>query len=182
MSDEQTAQDATVEEPTQSQEPSATSDKTDAELRRARDDAAKYRTRLREAEAQLAELQPKAAKFDEFQESQKTEQQKLAEQLEATKAELERARQEQALSVRRANLLKLATRSGVDPDLVDLLDINKIPLDDEAEATKMLQRFAATRPSGGAASNPGRGSDNGADDEWKTRIFGQRSSPTIFGG
>lgn len=150
-----------------------------------RDEIKQWKSKARDSEAKWKEAEPVLAEYQAAQDAQKTNEQKLSERLAAMEAELVQARQQAETTAKRGNLLKLATKAGVSPDLVDLLDISKIPLDDEAAALKTLQQFAATRPGGGSGSNPGRDGGGGGTDEAALRqhyFGGGRNRPTIFGG
>lgn len=157
-----------------------------SELERARKDAAKYRTTARDLEAQLKELQPLAEQFKATQEAQKTETQKLADQLaEATRKAQESDNAAQR-AVREAKAIRLMTKAGVDPDLLDIIDLNKLDLDNEEEALKQLAKLPQTsaKQTASSASNPGRNGALGADEAELRKIFfgGGRNQPTIFGG
>lgn len=155
---------------------------TAKELERARREAATYRTKLRETESQLKELQPLVDQFRAAQDAQKTDAQKAIERA----AELERRLAEQetaaAAAQRQAALTKLATKAGVDPDLVDYLDTSKLDLDDEKSTLAVLAKLATRAPAAG--SNPSRdGSAKPSADELRAELFGNRRGRTsIFGG
>lgn len=145
-----------------------------------RAEAAKYRTQLRETQTQLKELQPKAQQFDQLQEAQKTQEQKLQERLAALEADLAAKAAEAEAAQKRTQLTRLATKAGVDPDLVELLDLGKLDLTDEKKVLEVLGRFA--RVAGGAQVKPGGESGKETEAEMRARFFGGRSQTMIFGG
>lgn len=159
-------------------------DKTASELERARREAANYRTKLREAEARLKETEPLVTQFQQQQDAQKSEAQKALERT----AQLERELAERDSAIQRIQretaALRLATKAGVDPDLVGLLDLSKIDLDDEKAALETLGKFASAQRAASNASNPGRTGPAGAsEDELRALYFGGgRNRPAIFGG
>jgi chromosome segregation ATPase len=161
-------------------------DKTASELERARKDAANYRTKLRELEGKWKEAEPVLAEYNQAKENAKTETQKLADQLaEATRKAQESDNAAQR-AVREAKAIRLMTKAGVDPDLLDIIDLNKLDLDNEEEALKQLAKLpsASAKQTANSASNPGRTGAAGADEAELRRIFfgGGRNQPTIFGG
>ena len=162
----------------------ASSAKEESELKRARDDAAKYRTQLRELEVKWKAAEPVLTEFQKLQDSQKSEAQKLAEQLaDANKraAEHESAAQR---AQREAKLVRLATKAGVDPDVAALLDLSKLDLDNEKSALEILGKLGTARSTANSASNPERNGGSGPSDAELRQFYfgGARSKPTIFGG
>ncbi len=157
-------------------------DKFDAKyVEELRAENAKWRSQLRDTQSQLKELQPKAAQFDQLQESQKTAEQKLQERLSALEADLASKAAEAERAQKQAQLTRLATKAGVDPDIIDLLDLGKLDLTDEKKALEVLGRFAKT--AAGAQVKPGAGAATGETaDELRKRYFGGQSKTMIFGG
>lgn len=152
-------------------------------VRKLRDEAAKYRTQLREAQKELTSLKPAAEKLREIEESQKTEQQKMAERLAALESELQKKAQEAERRAAEAQVIRLAAKAGIDPDVAMLLDISKIDIEDEEKALAILSKLAGPRATGGNAANPGKGTGSQpSDEELRALYFGQRTKTTIFGG
>jgi predicted RNase H-like nuclease (RuvC/YqgF family) len=145
-----------------------------------RQEAAKYRTQLRDTQTQLKELQPKAQQFDQLQEAQKTAEQKLQERLAALEADLAAKAVEAERAQKQAQVVRLAAKAGVDADLVDLLDLGKLDLSDEKKALEVLGRFART--AAGAQVKPGGESGGETEAELRKRFFGGQSKTMIFGG
>ncbi len=164
----------------------ASSAKEESELKRARDDAAKYRTKMRDLEAQLKELSPLAEQFKASQEAQKSEAQKAMERV----AEAERKTAESIATAERAQkelaVTRLATQAGVDLALVPYLDLSKLDLTDEKAALEVLGKLATARTTANGASNPARNGATGmTDKELRDTYFnggGPRSKTMIFGG
>jgi hypothetical protein len=159
-------------------------DKTVSELERARKDAANYRTKLRELEGKWKEAEPVLVEFQKQQDAQKSEAQRLADQVAAAnklaadnQAAAERAQKE-------LQVTRLAIEAGVNLDLVPFLDLSKLDLTDEAKALEVLGKLATAKQTANSASNPGRTGAAGADEAELRRIFfgGGRNQPTIFGG
>jgi len=163
--------------------PEAQDDKTASELERARREAAKYRTQAAELKKWREQVEPTLTQFQQQQDAQKSDAQKAQERA----ADLERQLAERDAAIanaqREAAVMRLATKAGVDPDLVGLLDLSKIDVDDEKAALETLGKFAAARAAAGA-SNPGRaGAAQPSDEELRAYYFGGgRNRPTIFGG
>lgn len=161
----------------QGQQPQGGADRTEQKLS---EENAKWRLKVRDLEAQLQQLQPKAAKFDEQQESQKSEQQKLQERLAALEADLARSKAAADVAQKQAQLTRLATKAGVDPDVIDLLDLSKLDLTDETKAIQVLGRFAKT--AAGAQVKPGGAATGDTEAELRKQFFGGQSKTMIFGG
>ena len=177
MADE-TTQPVEQGSPAQDQQPQGGADAKQDERLAA--EAAKWRLKVRDLEAQLKDILPKAQQFEQLQESQKSEAQKLAERIAALEAEVlaKNAAAEQA--TKQTQLLRLATKAGVDPDVAALLDMSKIDLTDEKAAMETLSKFA--RPANGAQVKPGAvGATGLTDADLRNRYFGA-SKTTIFGG
>jgi len=151
-----------------------------------RQEAASWRSKLRDAEGKLKDLTPKAEEFEKLTEAQKSAEQKLSEQLAKMQAELDRRTVESEASAKRAAVLKMAIKVGADPDVVELLDLSRLDLTDEETTMATLAKLApAARAAGGNTANPGRNGANAkeTDGELKDRFFGGgRSSSKIFGG
>ena len=149
-----------------------------------RDEAASWRTKFRGLESQIEELKPLAEKAKKLEEAQKTEAERLADQLAELKAQQAEAAREADRARAEAKIVRLAAKAGVDPDIAALLDISKLDLDDEAAALETLKKLAAPRTTGGGASNPsGEGQGKPSDEELRERYFGGgRKRSAIFGG
>lgn len=153
-------------------------------VRKLRDEAAKWRTQLREVQAQLKELQPKAVEFEKLQEERKTEAERLAERLAALESDLQQKQQEAEAAQAQARLIRLAAQAGVDVEVASLLDISKLNLEDEEATLAILRKLGRGITAGGMA-NPGRTGANAQPTEEELRSFyfgGGRNRPTIFGG
>ncbi len=144
-------------------------------------EAAKWRVRVRDLEAQLTALKPKAEQFDQLQESQKTEAQKLTDRIAALEADLQTKATAADRATKEAQLIRIATKAGVDPDVASLLDLSKIDLSDEKAAIEVLSKFA--KPTANSAQvKPGAvGATGLTEAELHARYFGG-SKPMIFGG
>ncbi len=155
------------------------------ELKKARAESAERRVKLRETEARLKELEPLAAKAREAEEAQKTEAEKLREQLEAVRAEQLKAQAEAELKGKQVKLLTLATKAGVSPDVVELLDLSKLDLDNEEATLATLKKLSSIKVTGGGASNPAGTQNTGpTEQELRFQYFGAGRSNRglIFGG
>lgn len=167
------------------QEPTAQdSSKMASELERARKEAAKYRTELREMQNRWKEAEPALAQLQERQAADKTEAQKVAEQLAALQKQLADQSAAAQRAQREAALTRLAVKANVDPDILPYLDVSKIDVDDEEAALGVLGKLASVRKAATAASDPGRGGPAKPSDEELRAYYlgGQRSRSTIFGG
>ncbi len=165
-------------------EEQASSAKEESELKRARDEAAKYRTQLRDLEGKWKAAEPVLTEYQTLKESQKSEAQKLADQLaEANKRAADSDTVAQR-AVREAKLVRMATKAGVDPDVAALLDLSKLDLDDEKATLDTLGKLAAARGTANSASNPARSGAQGESDAELRQLYfgGGRNKPTIFGG
>lgn len=156
-------------------------DKFDAKyVEELRQEAARYRTQLRDTQTQLKELQPKAEQFDQLQEAQKSSEQKLQERLTALEADLAAKAAEAERAQKQAQLTRLATKAGVDPDILDLLDLGKLDLSDEKKVLEVLGRFAKT--AAGAQVKPSGAATGETEAELRKQFFGGQSKTMIFGG
>lgn len=153
------------------------------ELERARKEAANYRTKLREMEAKFKEIEPVLQTYQQQQEAQKSDAQKAMEraaELERRLAEKERA---EAEAQRLVKLTRLATKAGVDMDLVDYLDTSRLDLDDEKTTLAVLTKLGRTAAAAGAGSNPSRDVPAGESVEARrARLFQRGSRNTLLGG
>lgn len=175
---EETNQSADQASAEQNQQLQGGADRTEQKLS---DENARWRLKVRDLEAQLKDLQPKAEKFDQQQESQKSEQQKLQERLAALEADLASSKADAERAKQQTHLVRLATQAGVDPEVVDLLDLSKLDLSDDAKALQVLSRFAKT--AAGSQVKPGAAAATGETDaELRKRYFGGQSQTRIFGG
>lgn len=141
-----------------------------AYVQQLRDEAAKWRTQFREVQAQVKELSGKAGDSE-----------KLTERLTALEAELAQKSAAAEAAAKQTQLLRLATKAGVDPDVAALLDLSKVNLDDEKAALDVLSKLA--KPGAGAQVKPGAvGATGMSEAELRARYFGGRQSSAIFGG
>jgi hypothetical protein len=146
----------------------------------------KLRDEIKGLKAQVKTAEPVLAKYKELEEAQKTETQKLADQLAAATLKAQESDNAAQRAVREAKAIRLMTKAGVDPDLLDIIDLNKLDLDNEEEALKQLAKLPTTsaKQTASSASNPGRNGAAGPDEAELRKIFfgGGRNQPTIFGG
>ena len=169
---------------TTDEQASTAPDKTASELERARKDAAKYRTELRDLQSKWKEAEPVLADYQKQQDAQKSETQKLADAI----ADAQRKAAESQAAAERAQrelaVTRLATKAGVDLDLVPYLDLSKLDLDDESKAMEILGKLASARQQASSASNPGRNGATGESDGDLRKLYfgGGRNAPSIFGG
>lgn len=155
----------------------------EAYVKQLRQEAAGFRTQLREAQEQIKQLSPLAEKARQLEEAQKSEAQKLSEQLAALQAERDSVAKQAALAAKQTTLVKLAAKAGVAPDVLDLLNVDAFDVTDEAATVAKLQTLAPKSASGGSASNPARTADSNGQltpEEWYKARTGKR--PSIFGG
>lgn len=148
-----------------------------------REEIKQWKSKASASDAKLKEAEPVLSAYQQQQEAQKTEAQKAAEQRDAARAEADKAKADAALARKEAAATRLATKAGVDPDLVQYLDLSKLDLEDEKGTLEILGKLAAARNPAGA-SNPARNGANGAGDaERRNKYFGDgRDKVTIFGG
>ena len=140
---------------------------------------AKHRTKASALKKQLAEVKPLAAKFQEQEEAQKTEVQKALDELATMQQQLETANAAVDLANKQQVLLAMASKAGVNADVLPFLNVAAFDLDDEAKTLEALKVLARPGNSGGSASNPGRSPQTESDEEKRTRIFGGSAS-SIF--
>lgn len=150
-------------------------DDTQAQIKALRDEAAKWRTQLRDAQQQIKDLQTQATGNDDLAKKLATLEANLASET----AKAERASKE-------ATLFRVATKAGVDPDVAALLDLSKLNLEDEAEAVKQLAKLAPAKVTGTQVkpAQGATGASTQALDEaaMRTRFFGGPGGVTLFGG
>ena len=153
--------------------PKAESSKTfDAEyVAELRDEAAKWRTQLRETQAQVKDLAAKAGSNEE-----------LATKLAALEADLATKAAAAETAQREAQLYRLASKAGVDPDVAALLDASKLDLSNEAETLEKLGKLAAAQTAQKQVKPNTMGGTGMTEDELRDRYFGKRSQTNIFGG
>ena len=173
-------QELNVADETQGQAPSGTSSQPQdggqqqqfdaAYVKQLRDEAAEWRVKFKETQTQLKDLAAKS-----------TDATQLTERLTALEAELAQKAAAADAATKQAQLLRLASKAGVDPDVAALLDIGKLNLDDEAKALEVLGKFAIKN--NGQQVKPGGATVGGETEaDPRKRYFGGQSRPTIFGG
>ena len=140
---------------------------------------AKHRTNASTLKKQLAEVQPLAEKFQQQEEAQKTEVQKALDELTDMRSQLDAANVAVDLANKQQTLLALASKAGVNADVLPLLNVSAFDLDDEAKTLEALKVLAKPGNSGGGVSNPGKGSQIESDKDRRNRIFGGGAS-SIF--
>lgn len=159
----------------------------EAEIQQLRAEAAKWRTQYRDASGKLKELEPVAQKYAEIEAAQKTQEQKLAEQLAELQGQVVAAQAAAQRADAERKLALLATKAGVPPAALPYLDATKFDLDDEAAALEALAVLAAsnktTAPHVGA-TNPARSGANGVPDpaEWYKQMLAGGSTIFDLGG
>lgn len=158
----------TPDDTTVGQEPitPAGQEPTDNDAAKLRAEAAKWRTQFRASEAERESLKAAADELAALKASQKSDAEKLADQVAALNAQLAAA-QAQALAAEKArHLTALAAKAGVPLDVVSLLDVTKFDLEDEDATVKALAALAPRQaaPQAGAPSNPGRNGSGGMTD------------------
>lgn len=183
MTDEQSTPSGQAPEPTTpaqaagTDDSAPTTDAPDAQVDKLRKEAAKWRTQLREAQAQIEELSPLAEQYREQQEAQKTE----AEKAQALIADLQRQMAEKDAAVAQAaaeaQLLRMATKAGVDPDVAAMLDMSKLDLENEDATVETLKKFAPQARVSSTA-NPERGA-GGVDKETELRDWYHKRGTSI---
>lgn len=145
--------------PQPGQEPGRDYDKEIAELRQ---EAAKWRSQLRDAQGKLQEYQPLVEEYQQKKEADKSEAEKLAERLAALEGQLNQAKQQAEIAQKERALTVLATKQGVPADMLQYLDVNKFNLEDEESVLEALSKLVpAKQPSSGGKTNPARTNENG---------------------
>ena len=140
---------------------------------------AKHRTNASTYKKQLAEVQPLAEKYQQQEEAQKTEIQKALDELTDMRLQLDAANVAVDLANKQQVLLAMASKAGVNADVLPLLNVSAFDLDDEAKTLEALKVLARPGNSGGSVSNPGRGPQIESDEDKRNRIFGGGAS-SIF--
>ena len=143
---------------------------------------AKHRTNASTLKKQLAEVQPLAEKFQQQEEAQKSEVQKALDELASMQLQLETANAAVDLADKQQVLLALASKAGVNADVLPFLNVAAFDLDDEAKTLEALKVLARPGNSSGGASNPGRGPQTESDENRRTRIFGGGDSSIFRSG
>lgn len=162
-------QDTSADQQSQGTDPWADPEAARKEIEKLRRESAGWRTKYREAEPQLTEYQ-------QWQESQKTEQQKLLDAKEAAERQLG------DLRATNTRLMAAATHN-IPPDLIDLLGSGS---DEEinARAEMLAERLKAAAPTASPTSQrpvealtPGAATASGSaaasPDEWIRRMAGR---------
>lgn len=153
----------------------------EAEMKKLRDEAAKWRTSYRAEQEKVKQLTPAAEQLAALEEAKKSDVDKLREQMLKLEAQATAATQAAEMADKRVKLLKVATKANISPELADLLDLSKLDLEDEAGTLEMLKKLAPQQTAnGGGASNPANAA-NGvlSPAEWYAK---RGAKTTIFGG
>lgn len=132
-----------------------------------RGEAASYRKQLREAQEALKAAQAAAG-----------DNQALAGKLAELESSLAQKAAEAEAAQKAATFVRLAAKAGVDPDLMNLLDLNKFDLSDEKRTLDALSKLAGR--GNGNQARPG-GAAPSSDNDLRAQMFGPRKS-SIFGG
>ena len=163
------------------EEPQLDPEQLKAELRRARKEAAKYRTRLRELEQ--AEKERRRAEMSELE--------RLKEDLTEAQARLAELELELTQTKLRQAVVSEAARLGfADPDDAwQLLDVAAIEVDDDgrpANVSKLLRKLAAQKPyllrSGQPREGGQRGEGKPSPEELRRQLFGGGGGSIWEGG
>jgi hypothetical protein len=133
-----------------------------------RNEAAKYRTQLRETQDALKQLKAEAGGNKD-----------LADKVAALEAQVAEKAAAADKAGKEAQLVRLAAKAGIDPDVAALLDLSKIDLGDEKKALETLAKLA---PAKGGQPRPGGGQGSGDEDlrTWYKQARGRPGS--MFGG
>jgi chromosome segregation ATPase len=133
----------------------------ESEIDALRKEAAKWRTQYRDASGRLKELEPMAQRAVEIETAQKTEGQRLAEQLAALQGQVTAAQAAAQRAEAERKLTVAASKAGVPAEALQYLDPAKFDLDDEAATLEALAALAAPRAQTPAvgATNPARGAN-----------------------
>lgn len=138
---------------------------------------AKHRTNASALKTQVAEMQPLAEKYQQQEEAQKTEVQKALDELAGMRTQLDAANAAVDLANKQQTLLAMASKAGVNADVLPLLNVSAFDLDDEAKTLEALKVLARPGNSGGGASNPaGKGSQIETMKDKENRLFGGNAS------
>lgn len=141
-----------------------------AYVKQLRDEAAEWRVKFKETQQQLRDLS-----------AQSTDSAKLTERLAALEAELATKAAAVEAANKQAQLVRLASKAGVDPDVAALLDIGKLDLTNEQAALDVLGKLS--RAAGGQQVKPGAAGAGGMTEaDLRKQYFGGQSKTTIFGG
>jgi len=105
--------------------------------------------------------------------------QKALDELASMKSQLEAANTAVDLANKQQTLLAMASKAGVNADVLPLLNVSAFDLDDEATTLEALKVLARPGSSGGGVSNPGKGPQIESGENRRNRIFGGGAS-SIF--
>lgn len=150
-----------------------------------RDEIKGLKEQKRDLEGKWKAAEPVLSEYQKQQEAQKSEAQKLADQIAAINAKLAEQTSAAEKATSEAKLTRLAAKANINFDLLDLIDISKLDLNDEDATLKKLAVLATARQTANGASNPGRSGATGMTDDEKRDLYfngGMRNKPTIFGG
>ena len=173
------------QEPTQEpQTPQVGDSGNDNEIAKLRAEAAKWRTQYRDAQKQVKEYQPLAAKYSELEIANQSEAEKMAARLTELEGQLSQAQANATRADNERKLMALAAKAGVSAKTLEYLDVSKFDLDDEEATVLALSALVPVRQTNsGTSSNPARtnaGADGMTAEEWYNDRTGQK--PTgIFG-
>ena len=169
-------------EPQQPQTPQAGASGNDTEITKLRQEAAKWRTQYRDAQKQIKTLEPQATAFAELEEANKGEAQKLADSLAALQTQLATAQANASQAQNAQKLTVLATKAGVNADMLQYLDVSKFDLEDEEATLAALSALVpAKSTNSGGSANPARNNTGMGDDEMRAWYTGQGKTNYIFG-
>lgn len=129
-----------------------------------RQESAKWRTQFQATQTALKELQTQAG-------DNKT----LSDKLAGLEAQLAKAAADAETATKANQLIRLAVKAGVDPDVAALLDLSKVDLTDERKALEVLSKLKGS--SGGKQAKPGVDST----EDLRAQLFSARKT-SIFGG
>lgn len=143
---------------------------SEKEISKLNAEAAKWRVQFKETQAALVALQAQAG-----------DNKALSDQLAKLQADLAAKATEAEQAQKLAQVIRLAVKAGVDPDLIAMLDLSKIDVTDEKKALEALSKFAGAGK--GAQVRPGAITSNGdTEQELRNRYFSGAPRSTLFGG
>lgn len=150
----------------------------DAEIAKLNKENAKWRTKLRETEAELKAIKPLAEKVREQEAAAQTDVEKAEARIRELEAKLQERERAIEVTNQKIRISSIASKAGLPAELVEWLDLSKFNFDDDdAELAKQLSQLAKVtkpNPSTGSA-NPGRGAGE-SDEEMRQILFGRRKS------
>lgn len=137
-------------------------DKSNKELDKVKDESAKRRIALKEANTKIEGMTPNMVKLQEYEDASKSEDEKQQRKL----TDLQSKIQDEEKRLGHINFVSLAIAAGVPKEKAEMLNQSSFDLEDEAKMSEQFKAFAKIEAPKEKPLNPNREEGQLTTDEW----------------